>query len=239
MYRLKEHPFINDDWLAKNEDQLQAAIWEEGWEEFSGFGLKHFVAGVEEEEYDFLRAYELRSERMCYDFGAHKQYDAYYPIPKWLESRLKDEGVFNVQITNENIENFNQAIRDTANDVAWGLADAWQEFLGVKPSWAHDTIKEDWAKLDPPKEIWWEEEPHTDTETRILYQRLSEPQYPDAEVTNGELWDRIETHGHTLRASANMNICYEFDTDGEEYCGDKDDAGEYKESYQYEYSLNP
>lgn len=244
MFRLNEHPFINDDWLAKNENHLQQSIWQEGHEDFYGFGLEHFVAGTKEQEADFLRAYELRSNHMCYKFSAHKEYDAYHPIPEWLKHRLEDHDIYNKQITNENIENFNQAVRDTAHDVAWAIADAWQEFLGVKPSWAHKTIKEDWAKLTPPKEIWWEEEPVTDTETRILYNRLCEDSY----FEDHGLWDRIEKKGHRLEANQNITACFEYQPNGEHYYGDEyeyDEDGiptkcpDYGWGSYLEYSIKP
>lgn len=213
---LRAYPTINQDWLDKNEDTIQSHIWERGSEDFCSYNIKDLLSGTKEQESDFLRAYELRSERMCHEHDA-RNHHIYIDIPEWFKSRLEDHCVWNTKITDETVDDYNQAVFDTAHDVAWGFADLWYEVLKVKPSWAHDTIKEDWAKLDPPKEIWWDENPITDTETRILYERLTESRY----FNDNGLWNRIENKGHTLKATENQRCAIEYQANGEHWYGDK------------------
>lgn len=239
---LRPYPTVNQDWLDKNEDAITDAIWEEAGTEFTSQDIRNFVSGTEEQEADFLRAYELRSNHMCYKYEC-ANHKIYMKIPEMFKYNLKSKDIWNIKITEETIEHFNQAIHSTSYDVAWDLADLWYEILEIKPCWAHETIKEDWAKLDPPKEIWWDENPVTDTETRILYQRLSESRY----FNDNGLWDRIENKGHTLEASSNLSYAVEYQPNGEHYYGDEYDYDEdgIPINYPYglggylEYTLNP
>ena len=217
MFPLNKHPYVDEKWIEKNETALRKYITELGYEEWNcGRSLKYFLPDLPENEI-LLQVFPLISDKMWHKWETSYEYE--HIFEKTLDTlpyHLEENNVWETQITDENIEDFNQAIDDCAHDIPWLIADTLHMMLKLKPSWAHDTIKEDWAKLNPPKKIWWDENPITDPLTRIIYERLSESNY----FNDDGLYNRIKDEGHYLTTDDKHQRAYEHRKDGSEHYGD-------------------
>ena len=114
-------PYVDDEWAEASEQ----AYYEAGWNDF-----RHTAPSNYGDEY--AEGYERLTAHQHRMWEPHYCTRVYNAIPDIVRNVMEDNGVFDVQITSDNVDAFNQASRDVCASVADVIADTYHELMGIE-----------------------------------------------------------------------------------------------------------
>lgn len=119
------HPTLTDEWIEENMVEIETWIFDH----FEMAPLDDWASQLDSD--DFIEKYQDRTSYQCENWNNTYYFNyVYYKILPYVKHSFIDAGLYNKRIdTDDLIEEYNQALLDAVDQLAFNVALSWALYL--------------------------------------------------------------------------------------------------------------